>query len=880
MSLKNVAIWTLLFFSQFLIGIKGYAQFYTNNNVCIADVQQADGGSGTFTCPSPLYTFDTDPNSINQFWQFGDGSTATGRRTYYEYSSPGNYTVTLRKTDAAGNINTVSKNVMVGTYPQQPKFNGLMETDTTICDGVTLKLDPYEIPLVGNNYSYLWSNGDTTKTIEVDTSGCFSVQVTDRTTGCSRTAKIEVKICLQEGGGGGGAEEWYFGQGATLNFNRSSDFVPTVDTLSDGGDFFQEPDEENVTFQPGPAGANQLNSPEATAMVYGPTGALVLYTDGVNLFDANDTQILDAAGVGLVGDNQSTQGLAIIPKVSCIECEHHEYYVYAIDTTTGILSYSIVDMRLNGAQGQIREKNIPVQMFMAGNMTVVPLESGFQIIAHQQNNATFEVLNVDSAGVFSTQVNIGTPYADSVHVGYLAMNQSFNKLAHGVVINGENYLEILDYDPATLALSNPKQIKLDIPAPPTVYGVSFSPSGDLVYATISGDPALGQQSFLLQVPIFLTDTASIRSAIIRLDSSTTEQYGALQGGPVNADAGAAKFIYMPIKGTSKLAYIQLPDLQGNASIVGLEIVRGVDVMNTVGLGLPTVVYAAPVQSGDGLAASYFGTCFGSLTTLNIQKVCDPMRNKFIWEFEDGSTQTGENVVYQFPKTGWNKFKIRIKIYNPSFIPDGLGGQIPDFVIQATETECMEVIREDSIFIKPKPIIDFNGDYFVCSYGGTQGFAEVKPIVTGGNTFTYDWTTIIGTSLAGDPTSKDQTIKVAADYVLNVENDYFCTNLDTLVIEDRCDPIIEVPTAFTPNGDGKNDTIYPTFKFVGSLDWKIYNRWGELVYQTDNSVAELAWDGTSRGVVLSPSLYTYVLEYDGEYSNQAKQKKVGYFWLLK
>jgi len=69
--------------------------------------------------------------------------------------------------------------------------------------------------------------------------------------------------------------------------------------------------------------------------------------------------------------------------------------------------------------------------------------------------------------------------------------------------------------------------------------------------------------------------------------------------------------------------------------------------------------------------------------------------------------------------------------------------------------------------------------------------------------------------------------------------------------------IMIPTAFTPNGDGRNDIFRPVnMKNVKLLEFSIYNRWGERIYTTSDKNG--GWDGTYNGARQDMGVYYYML----------------------
>jgi gliding motility-associated-like protein len=74
-----------------------------------------------------------------------------------------------------------------------------------------------------------------------------------------------------------------------------------------------------------------------------------------------------------------------------------------------------------------------------------------------------------------------------------------------------------------------------------------------------------------------------------------------------------------------------------------------------------------------------------------------------------------------------------------------------------------------------------------------------------------------------------------------------------------DPYIYVPNAFTPNNDGKNDYFKPYYPYglVTEVFFVVYDRWGNIVFQTDE-IWTKGWDGTYRGEQLTSDVYVYFL----------------------
>lgn len=97
----------------------------------------------------------------------------------------------------------------------------------------------------------------------------------------------------------------------------------------------------------------------------------------------------------------------------------------------------------------------------------------------------------------------------------------------------------------------------------------------------------------------------------------------------------------------------------------------------------------------------------------------------------------------------------------------------------------------------------------------------------------------------------------------------CVHTDTFNIK-TMDSFLEVPNVFTPNNDGINDEFRVAFKSIKEFHIWIYNRWGRLVYSSDDPGK--GWDGTINGRPASVGTYYYVINaYGYDYYTQGRYK---------
>jgi gliding motility-associated-like protein len=178
------------------------------------------------------------------------------------------------------------------------------------------------------------------------------------------------------------------------------------------------------------------------------------------------------------------------------------------------------------------------------------------------------------------------------------------------------------------------------------------------------------------------------------------------------------------------------------------------------------------------------------------------------------------------------------------------------LVSQTIGKCESPRVAVNIKVKYKPDANI-GDYYALCTGTDTLIGGTYPEVS------YLWNT-------GDQSCCIQP-KETGTYKLAIQND--CgTSSDTAFVEVfPCDECLFVPTAFTPNGDGKNDVFYPIVKCpVYNYYLAIFNRWGQVVFSTNNTSDR--WDGGYRADKADAGVYVYVLEYNSAKTKARKSLK--------
>ena len=184
-------------------------------------------------------------------------------------------------------------------------------------------------------------------------------------------------------------------------------------------------------------------------------------------------------------------------------------------------------------------------------------------------------------------------------------------------------------------------------------------------------------------------------------------------------------------------------------------------------------------------------------------------------------------------------------------PNGSCGPLTDIV----RLTVRDTIPIDSLNADPNPVVIGNEV--------TLNVVTIPPDPQG---VTYQWSVDGAAPVSGEttfthrptPADNQETVR----YEVTVRTAEGCLSrrfIDVQVIK----PDIQFPNVFTPNGDGLNDIFRPLPTEVMEVliieDFKVYNRWGQVVYDGTNNGFE-GWDGTHKGKLAPSDVYVYRVKF--------------------
>ena len=221
-------------------------------------------------------------------------------------------------------------------------------------------------------------------------------------------------------------------------------------------------------------------------------------------------------------------------------------------------------------------------------------------------------------------------------------------------------------------------------------------------------------------------------------------------------------------------------------------------------------------------------------------------------------------LHYIPATGVNSWSWYTDSWWKSSMPDTViyintGGSFEIGHI-ASNGSCSDTVSK-IINLDNLVRASFEGPHEVCPKSAARFINSST-----GKISSYLWEFGDGSS-STDAAPADHLFPEARDIVnypvsLVVQNEMGCRDTASQIIVKLANCIVTVPNAFTPNGDGRNDWLYPLNAVnLRNFEFRVYNRLGQLVFETRDISNK--WDGTIHGHEQPTGTYVWFLSYSDE-----------------
>lgn len=356
-------------------------------------------------------------------------------------------------------------------------------------------------------------------------------------------------------------------------------------------------------------GSSSINTVEGCASVANSAGQLLFYTDGKTVY--NRTGATMPSGISIVPAYvvSTTQSSVIVPFVD----DTSKYYLFSLSHPaftpwTGFfkLSYSIIDMSLDGGMGDVVAGT--ANTFLADTMSekmiaIAGNRCNIWLLVHKPDQAIFYVYEITASGISQPAIYNqgfftpppGTPtYGNGYHLGTMRCSHNRDKLFLSCVQGGSvrGTGELYDFDPLTGVVSNCRTFSSF-----ALYDAEFSPDDSKLYVT--NLDSLSIEQYDLSLPT----TPAIVASRMRI-CGTAEVNTALRLGPDGK-------IYASTMGNTTLDCIPYPNATGLACGYLTNVVNIAP--GFINMGLPNQVWkvfgVGPVISGPT------EVCIGDTVTL-------------------------------------------------------------------------------------------------------------------------------------------------------------------------------------------------------------------------------------------------------------------------
>lgn len=567
-----------------------------------------------------------------------------------------------------------------------------------------------------------------------------------------------------------------------------------------------------------------LSRSKATAALSDSVGNLLFVSNGINIMNANMNVIQN--GGNIHGNVGSAQPAVFVP----LPGSETRFYVFTTDVANDVpipeledkgLNYHVIDIE-GGARVVSKNNNLLESSTEKIIATQHANNEDVWIVAHGWGNNEFFVYKLTPDGLesenpdpqpvgsvhFFSQEELDAPnvYESQNSTGVMKLSPDGSKLA--VAILGDGIVELFDFDTETGTISN--GISLDDVLLNGVFGLEFSPDGNLLYITATGSQDNEQDNLLLQADITLPNEAAILNSLVTLnpDSDFEQDVEGLQ-------LTTNRRILVSRAGKRLLGMIENPDRSGALCNYNEEAVDFEAKLTTQGLTNFASHYL------DVPPFTWDTKCHGEETYFQITNEMNI--DNATWDFSD---PTGESDLSD-PLNPYHVFS-----------------EPGDYEVTLTlEAEGQSYDYTQTVTIHPLPEPDLGENRYV--------FPGSSLVLTPGEFYSYDWE---------EPFSDEQEVRITetGDYIVTVEDANCCRQSDTAKV---VFVPLEVPNAINLQSSiAENRSFQVSGQIEGMSDYQmqIFNRWGQLLFSTTDR--NEGWDGTYQDTPVQAGTYTYLIRF--------------------
>lgn len=833
----------------------------------ISDPQQGPGiAADGFCLGSPTNFTGTPTDPIDKFlWFFGDGGSDTNGQTTHQYAAVGTYNVTLLLIGCQ-DTTKVTKQVTIVAPPAKPDFFhvGTPVDSMTLCHGpIRLEATTATDPNL-SNLTFAWSTQDTTRTILVAKKGTYAVTITN-VQGCTSNGSIpigdprplvelgpDLTVCQNtplaplDAQNPGDTFAWKINGAASgtaqtepVDSSTPGVFLYAVTIIDPVTTCFAK---DSVTFTINqspvistitttPATCNTANG-QITFDITAPAGTLFSYFIlGNSTVSPGTDQLLGTVNTGptlLAG----TYGITVSDQVT--GCG-----------TAATASIDNPDFTVGGSTPAVCD---PIDI--AG--TVSPAQASF----------TYRVIDAATTAVLQSAAGAGGTFTTAALPSglngnnYIVEVTSTTGPSTGCVASSPPILvkqgpTVAFLTPAfVLDICNTKSITTQAPTA-TTFTWSTTPSGGI--ASSSGATAiLNIGTYSVKVVAAASGSCdgkdSVNVTVDNVAPDFTQSNACSDQVILSATPAAGPYTYRWYEnGTLIVGGQQLPiGITDNGASFRVDIVSALS-----GCVFPSTPKAVQVTGTVTVDVSSSPACQGSPFTIT-------------------ATSNQASAVFSWMYNG-----TVISGASSSTLQDTRGGK---YTSTATVGVCSDS-KNLTVVVAPVTPGQLHDEAFICDEAPAASDDSHIMLDPGSGFATYNWF-LDGTSLA--VTTPTITADKVGDYSVFLENSFGCASTDHTLVRKRCDPKIVGPSAFRP--DGLNTSFFLYTFFIDDTDFQvfIFNRWGEMVYQSNDR--EFKWNGgfnNSSGAPLPPGTYAYVVKYKSKYNpEKGIQEKHGGVVLLR